>query len=205
MTNRAIYHITHADNLEQVVREGRLWCDARRIARGLATTNIGYSHIKARRMRHPVTVAAGGTLGNYVPFNFCPRSVMLYVVAQGHENYREGQQPIVHLVSSIETIRATARPWFFTDRHADLGYANQYDTPDKLDEVDWAVMPLRQWGGETEVKEKRQAKFLVHDWCPWEAIEAIGVIDISIAARVNAAIAGHGHRPRVEVRHDWYY
>ncbi len=205
MTNRAIYHITHADNLAQIVLEGRLWCDAQRIARGLLNTNIGYSHIKVRRMRHPVTVAAGGTLGNYVPFNFCPRSVMLYVVAQGHENYREGQQPIVHLVSSIETIRATARPWLFTDRHADLGYANQYDTPDKLEEVDWAVMPLRQWGGDTEVKEKRQAEFLVHDWCPWEAIEAIGVIDQSIAERVAAAIAGIGHKPRVEVRRDWYY
>ncbi len=205
MTNRAIFHITHADNLEQIVREGRLWCDAQRIARGLENTNIGYSHIKARRMRHPVTVSAGGTLGEYVPFNFCPRSVMLYVVAQGHENYREGQQPIVHLVSSIETIRATARAWFFTDRHADLGYANQYDTPDKLDEVDWAVMPLRQWGGDTEVKEKRQAEFLVHDWCPWGAIEAIGVIDPSIAARVTAAMAGISHKPRVEVRHDWYY
>ena len=94
MTNRAIYHITHANNLEHIVREGRLWCDAQRIARGLTNTNIGYSHIKARRMRHPVTVAAGGTLGDYVPFNFCPRSVMLYVVAQGHENYREGQQAI---------------------------------------------------------------------------------------------------------------
>jgi hypothetical protein len=205
VTNRAIYHITHADNLAQIVLEGRLWCDAQRIARGLSNTNIGYSHIKVRRMRHPVTVAAGGTLGNYVPFNFCPRSVMLYVVAQGHENYREGQQPIVHLVSSIGTIRATARPWLFTDRHADLGYANQYDTPSKLDEVDWAVMPLRQWGGDTEVKEKRQAEFLVHDWCPWEAIEAIGVIDQSIAERVTAAIAGNGHKPRVEVRRDWYY
>lgn len=94
VTNRAIYHITHADNLAQIVLEGRLWCDAQRIARGLANTNIGYSHIKARRMRHPVTVAAGGTLGEYVPFNFCPRSVMLYVVAQGHENYREGQRAI---------------------------------------------------------------------------------------------------------------
>jgi hypothetical protein len=205
VTNRAIYHITHADNLEHIVREGQLWCDAQRIARGLSNTNIGYSHIKARRMRHSVTVSAGGTLGDYVPFNFCPRSVMLYVVAQGHENYREGQQPIVHLVSSIEIIRATARPWLFTDRHADLGYANQYDTLEKLDEVDWAVMPLRQWGGDTEVKEKRQAEFLVHDLCPWEAIEAIGVIDPSIAAQVTAAIAGIGHKPRVEVRHDWYY
>ena len=45
-----------------------------RIARGLANTNIGYSHIKERRMCHPVTVAVGGALGNYVPFNFCPRS-----------------------------------------------------------------------------------------------------------------------------------
>ncbi len=155
-------------------------------------------------MRHPVTVAAGGTLGNYVPFNFCPRSVMLYVVAQGHENYQEGQQPIVHLVSSIETIRAIGRPWLFTDRHADLGYANQYDTVDRLGEVDWSVMLERYWS-DPEVKEKRQAEFLVHDWCPWEAIETIGVINQAIMARVEAAIAGAGHKPRVEVHPDWYY
>lgn len=204
MTNRAIYHITHVDNLANIVREGRLWCDAQRIARGLASTNIGYSHIKTRRMRHPVTVAAGGTLGNYVPFNFCPRAVMLYVVSQGHENCREGQQTIVHLVSSIDAIRVTGRRWLFTDRHADLGYANQFDTLDKLDEVDWAVMPLQYWS-DPEVKEKRQAEFLVHDWCPWEAVEVIGVIDQVIAARVEAAIAGAGHQPRVEVHRNWYY
>ena len=93
MTNRAIYHITHADNLQHTAREGRLWCDAQRNARGLANTNIGYSHIKVGRMRHPVTEAAVGTLGNYVPFNFCPRSVMLYVVAQGSEDYWEGRLP----------------------------------------------------------------------------------------------------------------
>lgn len=205
MTNHAIYHITHADNLTNIVHEGRLWCDAQRIARGLGNTNIGYSHIKERRMRHPVTAAAGGTLGNYVPFNFCPRSVMLYVVAQGHENYQEGQQPIVHLVSSVQTILTTGRPWFFTDRHADLGYANQFDALDKLDEVDWMVMPLRQWGGDQELKEKRQAEFLVHDWCPWEAIEVIGVVNQGIAARVEAAIADTVHKPRVEIHHDWYY
>jgi hypothetical protein len=201
MTDHAIYHITHADNLAHIVREERLWCDTQRMARNLDNTNIGYSHIKARRMRHPVTVAAG----NYVPFNFCSRSVMLYVVSQGHENYQEGQQPIVHLVSSIERIRATGKPWFFTDRHADLGYANQYDTLDRLDEVDWDVMPVRQWGGDTELKEKRQAEFLVHDSCPWSAIEVIGVMDQEIAAQVQAVFAGAEHRPRVEVHRDWYY
>ncbi|MHB1565725.1 MAG: type II toxin-antitoxin system toxin DNA ADP-ribosyl transferase DarT [Acidiferrobacter sp.] len=205
MTNRAIYHITHADNLANIIREGRLWCDAQCNAHGFTHTNIGYTHIKGRRMRHPVRVAAGGMLGNYVPFNFCPRSVMLYVVAHGHENYQEGQQPIVHLVSSVHTMLTTARPWFFTDRHADLGYANQFDSLGRLDEVDWAVMPLRQWGGGQEVKEKRQAEFLVHDWCPWSAIEVIGVVNRDIAVRVEAAISGAGHRPRVEVHGDWYY
>lgn len=205
MTDYTIYHITHADNLANIVREERLWCDAQRIKRGLANTNIGYSHIKERRMRHPVEVAAGGTLGSYVPFNFCPRSVMLYVVAQGHENYQEGQWPIVHLVSSIETVLVTGRPWFFTDRHADLGYANQFDTLDKLGKVDWSVMPLEQWGGGQEVKEKRQAEFLVHDWCPWSAIKVIGVMNQEVAARVTAAIAGADHKPRVEVRSNWYY
>jgi len=66
-------------------------------------------------------------------------------------------------------------------------------------------MPLRQWEGDSEVKEKRQAEFLVHDWCPWEAIEVIGVIDQSTAARVMAAMGGIGHKPCVEVHHDGYY
>ena len=181
MTDPAIYHITHVDNLPLIVSDGRLWSDAQRIARGLPNTNIGYSHIKERRMKRPVLVSAGGTLGQYVPFNFCPRSVMLYVVSQGHENYSGGQKPIVHLVSSVQTAIATGRPWFFTDRHADLGYAQQIGSLGGLDKVDWQVMPLRQWGGNTEIKEKRQAEFLLHDCCPWTAITARPVRTMSSA------------------------
>lgn len=203
--DRALYHITHANNLAGIVREGCLWSDAQRIARGFENTNIGYGHIKARRMRRPVSVSAGGALGDYVPFNFCPRSVMLYVVSQGHEDYADGQRPIVHLVSSIRSIQAAGRPWFFTDRHADLGYARQFDSLENLAEVDWAAMPVRQWGGDQELKEKRQAEFLVHEQCPWSAIEMVGVMDREIAAQVEAAMAGAAHRPRVEVHRDWYY
>ncbi len=108
-------------------------------------------------------------------------------------------------MTSIDAVLATGRSWFFTDRHADLVYANQIDTLDRLGEVDNSVMPVRQWGGDQELKEKRQAEFLVHDACPWQAIEAIGVIDREIAALVEAAIAGANHRPPVEIRRDWYY
>ena len=205
MNDPAIYHITHVDNLPRIVADERLWSDAQRIARGLASTNIGYNHIKGRRMKRPVLVAAGGTLGQYVPFNFCSRSVMLYVVSQGHQDYSGGQSPIIQLVSSIQTAIATGRPWFFTDRHADLGYAQQFASLDALEKIDWQVMPSRQWGGNTETKEKRQAEFLLHEWCPWTAITGIAVISDTIAEQIQKILMGSDHRPQVTVRRDWYY
>jgi len=185
MSNHSIFHITHVDNLVGIIQAGCLWCDAQRISQGFGRINIGYNHIKARRMRHLVTVSKGGVLGNYVPFNFCPRSVMLYVVSQGHENYDEGQQPIVHLVSSIDTIMKYGRPWAFTDRHADLAYARQFDSLNDIDKVVWVVMPERYWAGDPDVKEKRQAEFLVYEWCPWHAIEEIAVVSQRVKNKVE--------------------
>ncbi len=202
--NHPIFHITHADNLPGIIGMGRLWCDAQREAQGFNSTSIGYSHIKARRLRHPVTVVAGGNLGDYVPFNFCPRSVMLYVIYCGHEDYRGGQESIVHLVSSVQAIVGSGRPWAFTDRHADLGYARQFDSLDKLDEVDWSIMNRTYWN-ESEIKEKRQAEFLVHNWCPWTVIENIAVYDASVKVRVLDVLKTADHRPAVEIRREWYY
>jgi hypothetical protein len=201
-----IYHITHVDNLPGILTEGRLWSDSKRIEMALGNTNIGYAHIKARRMRHPVVVSAKGTLGEYVPFNFCPRSVMLYVVSKGHVDYRGNQSSIIHLVSSVERIQADGLAAFFTDRHADLGYARQFDDLGRLPaEVDWPVMPVRQWGGDQELKEKRQAEFLVHESCPWAAIHEIGVIDQPMVEIVESLIEDELHKPAVRVHRDWYY
>ncbi len=201
--NPQIFHITHVENLPSIIARGCLWCDAQRIRLGLVTTNIGYTHIKQRRLARPVTVAAGGTLGDYVPFNFCPRSVMLYVVSRGHDNYARGQDEIVHLVSSVMTATRLGRPWAFTDLHADLGYATYHDELGKLDEVDWNVMPLTHWGGNDDIKAKRQAEFLIHEAYPWSAIEHIGVKSSDVAARVRKLLPNG--TPSVSVEPTWYY
>jgi hypothetical protein len=42
----------------------------------------------------------GTCVGEYVPFYFCPRSVMLYVINKGNHldlQFRDGQSGIVHL------------------------------------------------------------------------------------------------------------
>jgi len=47
------------------------------------------------------------TVGQYVPFYFCPRSVMLYVLHRGNHpslEYRGGQTPLVHLEADLLSV-----------------------------------------------------------------------------------------------------
>ena len=155
-------------------------------------------------MARAVRVAARGVVGDYVPFYFCPRSVMLYVLHRGHPGYDGGQRPIVHLVSDVSTAVALGRPWAFTDRNAAVAYAGQYDDLADLDKIDWGVMPKRDWSSEL-IKEPRQAEVLVHDFFPWTAVREVGVIDATMKVTVEAALRGAAHQPAVNVYPQWYY
>ncbi|GAC1351217.1 MAG: DUF4433 domain-containing protein [Polyangiales bacterium] len=201
--NPLIFHITHVKNLARIIAHGCLWSDAQGIAKSLATTNIGYSHIKLRRLNRAVTAGSGGKLGDYVPFNFCKRSVMLFVVSRGHADYKGGQDEIVHLVSSVKVATALGKSWAFTDRHADLTYATYYASLDKPSEVDWSLMSREYWAESEDMKERRQAEFLVHDNFPWAAVERIGVKSNAVAAKVKALL--RSGTPTVVVQPDWYY
>ena len=95
-----IYHIVHVDRMSSIVADGHLWCDAEAIRRGSAGTTIGMSNIKARRLKSPLTSYPDLMVGGCVPFYFCPRSIMLYLIYRAnHEEltYRGGKGPIVHL------------------------------------------------------------------------------------------------------------
>lgn len=206
METRRIYHITHVENLLSIVAQGRLWSDAQRLTRQLPTTNIGHAHIKERRLRRAVPCAARGMLGDYVPFNFCPRSVMLYVIHRGSVlGYDGGQEPIIHLVSTVGAAVNSGRPWAFTNRHAELAYAEYFDSVGEEKRVDWNVMPMDFWAGSEETKEKRQAEFLVHDWFPFGSIEEIGVRTKWVAENVERILGNTGFCPGVSLEPSWYY
>ena len=73
-----VYHITHVDNLPAIVDEGSLVCDREMIRRGGPAQAVGMSEIKRRRVEQLAVDCHPGTMvGDYVPFYFCPRSVML--------------------------------------------------------------------------------------------------------------------------------
>ncbi|MGL5604843.1 MAG: type II toxin-antitoxin system toxin DNA ADP-ribosyl transferase DarT [Plesiomonas sp.] len=198
-----ISHITHFDNLDSILSQGCLWSDAKRIELGLINQNIGYSHIKQRRLIRPVSVAAGGTIGQYVPFNFCPRSVMLYVIHRGHDDYRDGQDSILHLISDVDTVRLSNQYCFFTDIHADLDYAEQIDDFSRINELDIKrIINERYWH---DFKEEKQAEFLAFESVQWHTIHCIGVKNQEMSDRVRLALEGQAHQPEIVVKPSWYY
>ena len=200
----AIYHITHLANLPSILAAGGLLSDAARRGGQFTAKNIGHMHIKARRMSRTVPVAAKGVLGDYVPFNFCSRSVMLCAVANGHQDYAGGDSEVLHLVSSVQTAAAIGKPWAFTDRHAELAYTQFFDDLADLHHVPWHVMSLTWW---SQVREERQAEFLVHGFFPWTSVTHIVVKSQAVAARVSSTLATSGvdHVPPVAVDQGWYY
>ena len=79
-----VYHIVHVDRLASILRDGGLYCDAYVSRNALPGTTIGMSGIKARRLIHPLTSYPDLHVGDCVPFYFCPRSVMLYMISRGN-------------------------------------------------------------------------------------------------------------------------
>lgn len=207
-----IYHITHVDNLAAISREGALLCDAAIAAEGGPSVTIGMSEIKRRRIEDiAVTCHPGTNVGDYVPFYFCPRSVMLYLIYRANHpdlTYRGGQVPIVHLEADMHDVVAwadrTDRQWAFSLSNAGAYYVEVRDRLDELHAINWAAVAATDFRA-AEVKESKQAEFLVHSSFPWELVRRIGVYSAEVKACAEAVVVEASHRPPVEILRHWYY
>lgn len=170
--------------------------------------SIAYQDLKARRSEWPVRVARGGTLADYVPFYFAPRSPMLIAIAGGWVGgYGGGQVEVAHLVFSASEL-ARAGEFVITDGHAATALSEQFDDLAGLDEVDWTIMRDKYWRDTDEDgdrKRRRQAEFLVFGSVPFHAVRQIGVMTDAVAADVGESLADAPDSPRIVVRPDWYY
>jgi len=205
-----IYHIAHVDRLASIVVADCIWCDAEVVRRAPPGTTIGMNSIKTRRLNdlrlnsHPEL-----HVGDFVPFYFCPRSVMLYLIYQGNHpelGYRGGQGPILHfeadLHATVSWAQAQARRWAFTLSNAGSFFFEDRNDLARLNEIDWNAVQARDW---RRCKEGKQAEFLVEQSFPWHLVERIGVSSRLIYQQVANALPQGGHRPAVEICADWYY
>lgn len=212
-----IYHIVHVDRLPSIIQEVCLWSDREVIDQNLAGTGIGMGNIKRRRLEELTLSSHPGLyVGNYVPFYFCPRSIMLYLLHRGNHrelDYRGGQDPIIHLRADLSEVVTWAeennKRWAFTTANAGTYYFDDYNQPDLVNEMlNREAIDARNWSGANVpegTKEGKQAEFLLETQFPWQLIERIGVYSTFYYRRVINLLSRNNHRPPVEIKRDWYY
>lgn len=208
-TRPKIYHIVHVDRLSSIIADGCLWCDAEIVKRAPIGTPIGMNKIKQRRLRKNLTSYPDLYVGDCVPFYFCPRSIMLYMIHRAnHEEmlYRGGQAPIVHLQADLYTSVAWAEQqkqrWAFTLSNAGSSYFEDRRDLKDLHEVNWSAVQATQW---QSCKEEKQAEFLMEYSFPWHLIEHIGVSLQSVYQQVIEVLQTARHKPQTWIRPEWYY
>jgi ssDNA thymidine ADP-ribosyltransferase, DarT len=207
-----IYHITHGRNLARIIADGCLWSDEEIIFRGGPEAPIGISEIKKRRLELlNVDCRPGTKVGQYVPFYFCPRSVMLYILHRGNLpelTYKEGQRPILHLEAELHEVvgwaESKSQPWGFTDRNAGSFYFESFRDLTQLDQLNWGHINNPDFR-DPLVKESKQAEFLVFGSFPWTLVRRIGAMSERLAERVREIVSVGDHRPDVQVHTEWYY
>jgi hypothetical protein len=205
-----IYHIVHVDRLPSIIADGCLWCDAEMMQRPSTGSTIGMNTIKHRRLTELTLPSHPGLyVGACVPFYFCPRSVMLYVLSRGNHpelSYRGGQGPIIHLeadlYASVAWAEQHSRRWAFTLSNAGSYFFEDRCDLQQLENVDWNAVHATQW---QRCRDPKQAEFLVEHHFPWHLVERIGVSTRVTYQQAATALPAGGHRPPVLLLPEWYY
>lgn len=112
------------------------------------------------------------------------------------------------LHAAIAWAQANNRRWAFTLSNAGAYYFEDSSDLENLGEINWDAVKSRQWSGNGVsrlIKEGKQAEFLIEQAFPWHLVERIGVFSQSYVSPVSNAMQGAAHRPRIEIRREWYY
>jgi hypothetical protein len=205
-----IYRIVRVDRLASIISANGLFCDRRARQQGGGTV-IGMNEIKDRRLTLPVSCHLGTSVGDYVPFYFCSRSTMLFVIRRANNPSRS----LIRAASSrLSTWRQICINRSRGQTPPNIAGRSRYRMPalamrfcssvDDLGEINWQAVDATDFR-QPDIKEGKQAEFLIHEIFPWALVDRIGVFSREIAQRVGAAMMGATHLPVVAIQRSWYY
>lgn len=206
-----VYHIVHIDKLSPILKTGQFLCDKALSGNINPGTIIGMNKIKSRRMNELTLKNTHPHLfvGDCVPFYFCPRSVMLFMIHKGNSSeldYKDSQSQIIHFEAdfykSIEWATNSNRCWAITTSNAGSKYFDDFSDLRYLSNINWNAVNAKHW---QSCREEKQAEFLIEHSFDWTLVERIGVYSSEIYHRVQSTLHGVNHKPIVEIKSDWYY
>lgn len=204
-----ICHITDKRNLTTILQHKGLYSKNKGKSLKINYINIAYEGIQERISEVVVPINPSGTLHDYVPFYFAPRSPMLYAIKSSIiPGYKGNQEDIIYLISDIETIASNKISFVFTDGHPIMAFSNFYNNLKYLKRIDWKIMKEKYWADtpeDNDRKRRRQAEFLVKDFLPVELISEIGVLNKTVQKELKDIAFKSEYDRIINVRREWYY
>jgi len=208
-TNHKIYHIIHIDKLSHIIKSSGLLSDAKVIEEELGGTTIGMNSIKQRRLTE-LTFETYPTLyvGQCVPFYFCSRSVMLYMIKMGNNelDYQGGQDNIIHLEFDLSQVISWAninnKRWVFTNSNAGSFYFKDTNNIKNLSKLDWSTINSNYWKDSVDTK---QAEFLCEGFVDFSLVDRIVSNNIIIDNSIKSILQKTKYNPIMEIKKSWYY
>ncbi len=202
-----LFRITHVANLPWLLANG-LHC-----ANAAADPNfvaIGNPDLIGKRAHRQVPIPPGGTLADYVPFYFTPKSPMLLNIKTGYNGIvRRSNQEILILVSSCQAMNNNDVSMLFTDRHAYTATAawsdNSADLPGM---IDWDILSRHDFARDDSYPDKMeryQAEALAHRHVPPAALLMIGCASDRVRLAIQQAVQTSGAAVQVFSKPGWYF
>jgi hypothetical protein len=210
-TPTPLLRLAHMNNLHIFLGRQGLHAPSHEPDDGLKYQTIHNRDIQDQRRVCPIPCGPRGVVHDYVAFYFGPRSPMLYQLHTGWvSGYTDGQEPLIYLVSTAQSVAAAGCRFVFSDGHGIARFTQWFDDLQDLNKVDWEATYARVWKdsvNDMDRQRRKQAEFLVHQFCPWSLIREIAVVNDAAKRRVEAILRQFPGQQEflVSVKPDWYY
>ncbi|TVR04734.1 MAG: DUF4433 domain-containing protein [Deltaproteobacteria bacterium] len=206
-----VLRLLHLHNLEVCLKRGALHAARHAPNDDLVWLDTHRADVQEKRDGKRVTVGTGGTLLDYVPFHFGPRSPMPYQLHTGYvPGFTGGQEELVYVVASAESIVEAGHAIVVFDGHALSSLSRSCHDLSALPSLDWETIAAERWNNtsdDPDRQRRKQAEFLVHRALPWSLVRGVVVLNALVENRVRGLYSSVGcvHQPEVVVRPHWYY
>ncbi|PHV31658.1 hypothetical protein CSQ94_20475 [Janthinobacterium sp. BJB312] len=189
---RYVYHFSHIDNLEGLVKNGFL--STNHPSFPTRHHSIAASSIQQRRAEMEVPCGPGGRVHDYVPCYFGSCSPMLLNVLH---TKNIDQCDILYFEFPIDLV--TRLDSVFTSASANTGVPPQfYSDPADLKFLDWGAIDSLKWGNpDDDYRHRRMAELLVHNNLPVYAATRCIVWNDDVKKNVEKIVNGSKF-PKIE-------
>ncbi|MDI6804073.1 MAG: DUF4433 domain-containing protein [Bacteroidota bacterium] len=191
-----IFRIIHKDNLDYMLQSGKLVTSSHP-DHDPNYKPIGETTLIQSRKAKPIIIGGKncGTLGDYIPFFFGQRPVMLYAIQEGYYVQKLPPQEIVYIVSSLDKLKQFRCKYLFTDGHAYTELSQFFDNDADLNNIDWSTVYSNKWNNtpsDPDRKRRKQAECLIKYEIPIDALIFFVVYNKSCKSFVDNLLITNG-------------